>query len=260
MISLKKLTWADKAEIIDFTNQFLPYSDFNFTSLWSYNIADDTQFYLDSNIFIIQMADYITNRPIYSFLGKKNTMEYLSEMKTIFANTPEGIHFQYVPEISIGPELQKDTKIVIEEDRDNFDYILSIKNIIAHEGGKYEHMRWRINQFTKYYPNWCSNKTDLQNEEEKEQLKLIFNIWAETKIERNTEHEKIALERLLESGHELPIHCISLEIEGAIIGFSIMEKVNKYAIGHFMKANPAYKGVFDMLYLESAKFAGRKQK
>ncbi len=53
--SSKKLTLADQAEVQNFVEKFPPYSDYNFTSLYSYNVENNIELsWLNNNLVVLQ--------------------------------------------------------------------------------------------------------------------------------------------------------------------------------------------------------------
>src|SRR3990167_1574661 len=74
------LTLEDKEGIENFTKQFPPYSDFNFTSMWSYDTDNDVQFSWLNGNFVMIFRDYITKNPFYSFLGNSKPIETINAL------------------------------------------------------------------------------------------------------------------------------------------------------------------------------------
>lgn len=247
MISFHKLTIGDKTLVDDFTSKFPPYSDFNFTSLFSYNIENDCEIHIDKHYMIIKMRDYLSNDYLYSYLTKYNSLKIPLELLSITTK------LQMVPEHSLVTALMDSGKFAAQEERDNFDYIYLLEKNIALEGGAYEHKRWRVNQFRNYYPDCKIKISNIIKLSEKKQMLNLFDNWADSK-KRKTDHEKVALSRLLDYSEKLNIINATLWDKKTLIGFSVFEKLSHgYAIGHFMKANDQYKGIYDMLHYESMK-------
>src|SRR6185295_11781832 len=117
----KKLELEDKKEIEEFTSKFPPYSDFNFVSMWSWDIRGEMRISQLQENLVVKFTDYLTGKPFYSFLGNKNTNSTVE--KLLFLSKAEKLEMvlKLVPEDSVlGLDIKKYN---IVEDRDHFDYI-----------------------------------------------------------------------------------------------------------------------------------------
>lgn len=253
MFSFKKLTLDDKTSIDNFNQDFSPYSDFNFTSLWCYNTENDTEIFLDENCYVIKMRDYMTSNFFYSFLSKKDTSQITEELINLCKSENLELKLRLVPEDSIN---KLDTgKFLIEEDRDSFDYILSVDDSFAMDGKKYRYNRHSINKFIKNYTNYQIKVSDCKNISEQVEIKRLFESWASTKSKEDVYHETKALNRLFNSIEQINVVCITIWIENKLIAYEILENLNRdFAIGHFMKADKSYEDIYDMLYYQLAKY------
>ena len=71
----KKLELSDKEDVEAFTKKFPPYSDFNFVSMWSWDIKGEMRLSILNGNLVVRFTDYITGDPFYSFLGNNKTNE-----------------------------------------------------------------------------------------------------------------------------------------------------------------------------------------
>ncbi|MCA1638525.1 MAG: hypothetical protein LC768_09365, partial [Acidobacteria bacterium] len=55
----RNLRADDKEAVESFTNQFPPYSDFNFTSLWCWNVSEKIQVSQLYGNLIVRFTDYV---------------------------------------------------------------------------------------------------------------------------------------------------------------------------------------------------------
>lgn len=89
----KKLELSDKKDIEQFTSKFPPYSDFNFVSMWSWDIKGEMRVSQLNDNLVVRFTDYLTGEPFYSFLGNNkvnDTAEKLLEIKNL---SPGGLFF-----------------------------------------------------------------------------------------------------------------------------------------------------------------------
>src|SRR3989338_6915620 len=71
----KKLELSDKADVEKFTLPYSPYSDFNFTGTWSWDVRDKMQISQLNTNYVIRFINYISGEAFYTFLGKNNTTD-----------------------------------------------------------------------------------------------------------------------------------------------------------------------------------------
>lgn len=250
-----KLSLDQKEMIQSFSKSFSPYSDYNFISLWSYNTNDDIELSLLNNNLVVRFSDYITTQPFYSFLGTNNILETAKGLIAYSIKQKRGAFLKLIPDIVITSCPQLTQKFVIAEDRDNFDYIYTLSDWIKLEGKAYHHKRWRYHQFCRLNPLHKLVTIDLSKSHIKSTIVTIFELWEKgrKKIRKDTENELIALNRLLDSSSQFHLVCIGIYIQDKLIAFSINEvSHNNYAIGHFAKVDPSFKGLSETLHVYSA--------
>ena len=252
MIKLKRLTFKDKKNIQEFTGQFYPYSDFNFTSLWCYNIENDVEYFLDKNVFVIRLRDYLTNKPIYSFLSKNSTSELVNNLLTIAGSEGVEKKLRLVPEQSVNKKVLSNPDLIVKADRNNFDYITSTKITSSLMGRNFIHKRHHLSQFRKFNSGCLLKISNGKSKNEKTQIMKLFDKWA-TKKNSDSAHERVALYRLLKFIDKLTITLIGLWDKDELVGFVLDEKLGRYALGHFMKADISYKHIYDMLFFQAVK-------
>ena len=241
----KNISIQNKETIESFTVNFLPYSDYNFVSLWAYNTRDDAKISLLNNNLTILFRDYITNELFYSFIGKTMIFE------TINILLDKAINENITPKLKLIPEetILTDKKLLdffkIDEDRDNFDYLLSINELSELKGSKYAGYRKDINRFYRKFPHAHVKNIDINDDRIKNEIINLFNIWTRGK---NKDSDSVSIEfdaikRVLLYSRSLELFSFGLYDRDNLIGFSIID-LNRdyYAQSHFMKINPAYYG------------------
>lgn len=248
--SFSKLDLGHKNEVEAITKRFLPYSDFNFTSLFCWDVNGSTFVsVLNDNLSII-LPDYISGVPVCSLLGDNKIDESLSLLLR------HHDMLRLVPEVTIKAIIHKQ-KFDIQEDIDNFDYIYKLENLALLLGGNYKLVRNKVNSFKKAYPSSIRiNNTSKITPSQKIAVIRLYDEWARSakQSEENLSNEKIAINRLLEHSSFLNIVITLIATESELIAFSINEVIDKgYAICHFEKALPQYKNVFSFVTNESAK-------
>ena len=145
----KKLELSDKQDVEKFTSKYPPYSDFNFVSMWAWNIKDEMRLSVLNDNLVVHFNDYMTGGLFYSFLGNNKVNETAEALLEL--SKKEGIEpiLKLVPENSIKGLDGKRFKIL--EDRDHFDYILSTNNLTNYSGSNFQRHRNKVLRFKKKY-------------------------------------------------------------------------------------------------------------
>lgn len=248
----KKLELKDKAAIEKFVAQFQPYSDFNFVSLYVWNILETFEVALLNDNLVIKIDDYITNKPSFSFLGDSklnSTAEILLEH-----SEKEGLGpLQLIP-ATVAHKLDSE-KLVVEQDRDNFDYIISMEDLATLVGEKHHPKRRRIKKLMTSgmdVQDFALGKIT-QHHHKKEEILHVFDKWVRSKLDRGidmreTENETKALHRLLSAQPALDVELFTVTLNGKMEAFFIGEQLNdEYFMGHFEKADPNIEGLYQYL-------------
>lgn len=231
------LTIDTKKDVEHLTKQFEPYSDFNFTSLLCWNTDGSTSVSHLNNNLIVKFPDYVTNEPVYTFIGSDVVTQSLTTiLKTVGK-------LELVPE-SVIEHIEQPELFKIEEDEDQFDYIYSTAHHADLAGGHFKNKRKLLGRFIrKHGHNTSAEEIDLRNPATREHIEAIFEKWVLQKATSKSEadQERIALKRLVEFSEHLDISGHIVRIDGEPAGFSITESLgNKFAIYHFQKTLKDY--------------------
>ncbi len=236
----KKLELSDKNGIEKLTNKYPPYSDYNFVSLWNYNAKNDAKISILNNNLVLLYRDYITNEPFLSFTGSNkitNTSKTLISYAQKIKLTQE---LQLIPEHVILAQKKLLTKFIIKEDRDHFDYILSVSDYCALNGNAFSKHRKQIKRIYKCYPNIKLRIIDLQNTAIQKEIINLFHNWEIKKGEQRekTHRELYALQRTLKSTKYFKLLGIGAYNNQNLEGFLVADIENNiYATSHFLKTN-----------------------
>lgn len=248
----KKLALSDKENVLLLLKPYPPYSDFNFTSLWSYNVKDDVVVSLLNNNLVIRFRDYITNEPFYSFLGTSNVIDTINQLLQFTRSLGERHpSLKLIPEANIKGKSEIDKMFTIVEDRDNFDYVLSISEWCDLQTSRYSSQRKMINRFFRRNPGSGVTILDLNNKKTTTEIFDLFNKWEETKkrSREDTKHELVAIQRTIRDKGYLSLFSMGLYKNAELIGFIIADLENeKYAESHFLKYIASYSGINHILH------------
>lgn len=255
----KRLELSDREEVEKFTSRFPPYSDFNFVSLWSWNITDEMRLSVLNDNLVVHFTDYLTGKLFYSFLGNNKVNETAEKLLKLSKQEGAELELKLVPEDSL--KGLDSTKFKIREDRDHFDYVYLIEDLKNIHNWSGHRSSKGIEKFLQSHPDYLVKISPLKEISKKEYLE-IFGKWAETKkIENHFEsNEYQALKRFMEIKND-NIEVVSLYKNTTLIGFTAYEIISEnYALAHFSKADTKHhSAIYDILNWEEAKSLNTKK-
>ncbi len=248
--SFKKVAIEDKEAIESHTHKYVPYSDFNFTSLLAWDTNGERMVSELNGNLVVLFTDYETYAPSLSFLGTNQTKETAKQLLQFTEALGIPPVLQYIGEDTV--KSMKDVSFEVIEDIDNFDYIYSVSELAELQGSKFKSKRRQANEFFSTYPEAIYKIMPLTNTEAQEQIISVLRRWEEKKIidkkVYDLKHEEIAIKRLLEHADKQTVMLSCVYVHNTLIGFSIDELMPfRYALSHFFKADNSYEGIFDYL-------------
>lgn len=250
----KKLELEDKIYINKEIEKFPPYSDFNFISLWSYNINNNIEASTLHNNLVVKFSDYVSSELFYSFIGLNKLLETTSKLLRHAESERILPQLKLIPEIIVNNNSILFDKFHIEEDRDNFDYIFHVNDIRTLNGPAYKNKRNKVKRFLKSYNNNVKI-IDLHKKIIQKNILDTFLCWEKQKgiLKKDTVHEFTAINRLLKNSNKFDLIPLGVYENNKMIGFTITEKIHHdHGIFHFAKADPQYKGIFEFMYMSTA--------
>ena len=245
----KSLEITDKEEIVGYTSKFLPYSDFNFTSMWCWDIDGKIMASnLDDNL-VINFSDYVTSDPFYSLIGNNNIQNAVQSLRNLSEKNGVSSRLKLVPE-EVAMIAREDSGLRVEEDRDNFDYIFSIENLSSMAGAKLASKRNYIKRFLRDHES-SYEMLDATEAGAKEEVIRLCQDWAVYKhvSDQDLDHEIRAIERYFSMPDYENHIVLGVRVHGELIAFWSIEILNNnFAISHFQKAKLGlFKGIYPYL-------------
>jgi hypothetical protein len=250
----KKISRNDRDEIIGHTRDFLPYSDYNFNSLWSWDTTGEMRLSDLNGNLVVMLPDYLSGKPVLSYLGVKKprkTVETLLE----YADKKHINGLTLVPQVAVSriPE----NLFTITEEPDNFDYIFSTQKLSLLKGNEFKVKRHLANRFVSEHPEAKFRTRLLSDSDSYTEVLRVLKIWSDKRSSADTELENKAIKRILKlaklDGNELQLSGVYINYE--LLAFSIDEVLsNGYALSHFYKINSTYKGVSEYLNKKTASY------
>ncbi len=257
----KKLELSDRETIESFVSEYPPYSDFNFTSLWSYNVHDEAEFSFLNDNLVVKFHDYITGEPFYTFIGENKPVETVETLLKSAQENGLAHKLKLIPEVVAKALANYKHNFSIVEDHANHDYVYSVKDHAELKGRLFQDKRQLVNHFTKNYPDHKVSFLDVREWGAREEVVKLFLTWEEIKhaSKEETEHEFRAVNRILDAAQHLNLQTIGIYVNNNLIAFSISNVCQgNHAVAHFEKVHKDFKGASAVIRHEVAKHMQKK--
>jgi hypothetical protein len=245
--NFKCLELQDRQAIECITAAFRPYSDFNFTSLYVWNVHNKMKVSQLNGNLVIVFTDYISNTPFLSFIGSSLVAETTDTLLNYADQHFGTASLRLVPE-TVAYTLPM-SQFQIRPDRDAFDYIFSVPYLQSlHTLAGTQNVAGHVRKFIRANPAYTYKHCPLYMADH-EELKAIYQTWANKRgIPYEHSNEYIAFTRLLNTP-DMPMQAIVIyPTAAAPAGFMLFETLsNMFAVGHFCKADISFRGLYETL-------------
>ena len=250
----KPLEWSDPEEYIKYTYWLAPHSDFNFVSLWAWDIKETMKLSILNDNLVILVYGFITDKHYLTFAGKNKIMETAHELIKYSKENYGVPMLKFVPE-----EVAKgiiDSGLVATVDESNCDYVVLVSDFAESDLLTKSHgcTGQQCRRFLQLYPEY-KVKVCAIKDADKNELKNLFLIWAEHKNLNVADFpEYKAFERYIQLKDD-NIKVISIYVDNILVGFQICEILSKeYATSEFMKFDINYKRICQVLLWKTCEF------
>ena len=250
----KKLELSDKDEVESFTKKFPPYSDFNFISMWSWDVKAEVRISELNGNLVVRFTDYLTGEPFYSFLGNTKVNETAEALIEVSRTLGLNSKLKLVPEDSVlglNKEIFK-----VEEDRNNHDYVIPVRVFKDYDTKKTSNKRKAVKKFLKEF-TVHTEELDLCNPEVNKVVYELFEKWSLGKGDPlEVQNELKALHRFIENKCGETNHiCTGIYVENQLVGFCLSEILNgHFSNVHFCKGDTTISaGVYAYVLQENAR-------
>ena len=249
MISPKEFGINDK-ELFDtyFGKTGSRSSDYSFTNLFmwrkSYNIKYDI---IDGLLVIFaQHKKYYKNAmfPLGDAKDMKGTLNKIFDYLKKDCNNPI-IRFSTDKAENILKREFHDT-IEFRENRDAYDYVYLVENLINLSGKKYHAKKNHINKFKNLYPDFKYERITAENANECIEL---FDLWNAKKQDGyDTDEEREAICGLFNNFDALGVAGGCIRVKGEMVAFSVGERLtDDTVLIHLEHADTNYEGAFSVI-------------
>ncbi|NTW62246.1 DUF2156 domain-containing protein [Candidatus Saccharibacteria bacterium] len=237
--SFTKLTIDHKEIFDDFGRRHGHYCDFDFVDLFAWDIDSDVEVSMLNGNIVLKRREYLAGREYYSIFGVTRIDESLTELLTA---TKE---LELVPGVVVD-SIKDLKKFNIVENRDSFDYIYDVDDIVNLNGTGYKKIRNKLNKFRREYGDIhklktvCSCSTD---NEKSLSLRRVFEKWGSSRglLSADTQRELSAFDRMMQYCNILGLFIVEVWLGDDLLAFSVNHVAEPgYAITHFEKVKKVH--------------------
>jgi uncharacterized protein len=225
------------------------YSDFNFMSLWSWDHQNKLMLSQLNDNLVIKFQDYLDpEQYFYSFFGTHAIDK--TALTLLEASHTEGIEeLKLIPEFVV-EKIKRKSKFIITEDRDSFDYIVAIKDMIELPGPHNESKRWSMRQLEKNHKDKMSvRELNIRSPEIQDHMLNLLKEWEEQMQQKASfsTNELKAVKKMIKEHHTInndKLHVVGIYLDNVLRAFSVSELIDEgFAMGHYKKSDRAYRGL-----------------
>lgn len=243
----RPITLADRGAIEDVTSCFPPSSDFNFTGLWAWDTGGQGAIAMLGGNLVFRLKDYTGDQYFYTFLGQDHVVEACATLLDHARQVGLRQQLWLIPEeiVTADPCLRQ--HFIVDEDRDNFDYIYAAEDWALLPASRFSTHR-KMSRLYREQETLAWRRIDPADPACQLAITEIFRRWAEQTSPEATEQDQpegIALQRLFAMpGDDRLAACGAFDGD-RLVGFTIWETLpgGDGVVVHFQKADRAYKGL-----------------
>lgn len=247
IINFKELTKEDKP-VFDafFSNKYYENSHFNFTNLFMWREAYQIMWTVEDEVIYLK-ANWEDEEFAMQPLGSAEKMQQAIAQWISYFQVQNKPFFMYGVEKFMAEEFKVYDKAVflVEEDRDNFDYVYQSQDLIQLAGRKFHSKKNHLNSFKKNYPDAQYQPI---TEEIITQCKLNINGWYKkhgTFDDPILATERHAIIEVLNHFEDLKLEGGAIILDNRVVAFTFGEKLNTdTAVIHVEKADPDIRGAY----------------
>ena len=245
----KSLEIEDRVEIQALSEGLPAYSDFDFVSLWSWDISGNVRVSTLNGNLVVRFTDYLSQEPFLSFIGLNKINKTALEIFQYCKQNNLTCQMKLVPQ-EVADSLDR-SLFAIQEDRNNFDYIYRTEDWKNFSGGDYARKRNEVNSLLSTHPQIECVELDMQAPLVVSQMNKLYETWIENKLQKGEDYEKnelVSFQRLLLLADCCEFVSSGLLLDGQLVAFCISEATaTNYAVGHAAKADSRIKGTNALL-------------
>lgn len=226
--SFKQLELSDACDVQRYASMYRPFAEFNFASLWSWNLDNSVLISELNGNLVVRLTDYASDAVFYSLLGDSDLDHTVEALISLSCREKLQPKLRLVPE-TVAEKLDK-TVFSVTEDDNHADYILLVDRLLSYEGTRLASKRNEVNKFSRLCPAARFGILDLNDEAIIEESRAVFERWIERRASAHladTQREFQAFERCLNSRDQLRLIGTGIFASDSMVAFSILQIVDE---------------------------------
>ncbi|MDP6154772.1 MAG: phosphatidylglycerol lysyltransferase domain-containing protein [Candidatus Thermoplasmatota archaeon] len=249
----RQITFEDRPFFMEFQSRYPPeHSDYIFSTMvcWQHYMRYSYARNHDSVIIMTEHEGEIRFRPPMGPKDRTTLEEVIRLSREINGENSFSV---------VDPEMKdwlqaEFPNMEFQPQRDYFDYVYLAKDLAELSGKRYLKIRNQLNYFLKHN-TYSAEEISKENIAEAREFLVKWCLQKGCVEEPLLNSERIAVQTALANFTELGLSGLIIRINGIVEAFSVFEKMsNDTAVVHFEKANFTYKGIYQAINRETAKF------
>lgn len=238
-----------KPVVQDFLRRFpLEASEYTFTNIFAFRKAYEFELsQLRGNLILKRNKEPVS---FFTPVGNSHIRETLKELFGYLRNISDDAYLERVPESFVKEVLADEADFIAQEDRDNFDYVYAVRELIELKGRKFHDKKNRVNRFrTDYEYEYLALTPGLI-----EECIAFEHYWCEVRDcgkYPGLEKERCAILELLNNFGSLDIKGGIIKTGGKIAALTLGEKMlSDTFVIHVEKAHSHIPGLYQVINQE----------
>ncbi len=249
----RHVSFEHKTFFMEFQSRYPPvHSDYIFSTMvcWQHYMRYSYTKYHDSVIIMTEHEGEVRFRPP---MGPRDCVVLEEVIKLCKEINGENSFSVVDPEMKDWLEAEF-PNMAFHPQRDYFDYVYLARDLAELPGKKYLKIRNQLNYFLKHN-SFTVEPIREENIAETREFLIKWCLQKGCSEEPLLNSERIAVQTALANFSKLGLSGLILRINGIVEAFSVFEKMSKdTAVVHFEKANFDFKGIYQVINRETAKF------
>jgi hypothetical protein len=247
--NFKDIDLFSRDTVRDYLYRFpLEASEYTFTNLFAFRETYDIRLsLLRDNLIILKNAEPVS---MFCPVGSADILDVMDEIFDYLKNVTDEPFIERIPEGFLRAYLKNGVKFIIEEERNHFDYVYDVRELIDLKGRKYHDKKNKVNKFRSLYKyEYIALTPDLIGE-----CLEFEDYWCEVRDcgkYPGLNRERCAILEMLNNFSALNIKGGVIRMDGKIAALTLGEKyLHDTFVIHVEKANTRIPGLYQVINQE----------